>query len=73
MLYKKIVYLMLLDMLMSPACNGNGIVFFIGKISPKGEIQSSKFEKEVFVSLQSPKVRGKKVKIARIVYLDFIV
>jgi hypothetical protein len=32
-----------------------------------------KFEKEVFVSLQTPKVRGEKVKIARIVYLDFIV
>jgi len=40
---------MLLDMLMAPACNGNGIVFFIGKISSKGEIQNSKFEKEVFL------------------------
>jgi hypothetical protein len=36
-------------MLMSPVCNGNGIGFFIGKISPKGEIQISKFEKEVFL------------------------
>jgi hypothetical protein len=34
---------------MSPACNGNGIVFFIGKISPKGEIQNAKFKKEVFL------------------------
>jgi hypothetical protein len=58
---------------MSPACNGNGIVFLLDKISQKGGIQNSKFEKEVFVSLQSPKVRGKKEKIARIVYLDFIV
>jgi hypothetical protein len=40
---------MLLDMLMAPACNGNGIVFFTRKISSKGEIQNSKFEKEVFL------------------------
>jgi hypothetical protein len=40
---------MLLDMLMSLACNANGIVFFIGKILPKGEIQNSKLGKEVFV------------------------
>jgi hypothetical protein len=65
---------MLLDMLMSPVCNGNGIVFFIGKISPKGEIQNSKIRKRsVFVTLQSPKVRGKEVKLARIVYFLFIV
>jgi hypothetical protein len=40
---------MLLDMLMSLACNGNGIVFLIGKISPKGEIQNSKLGIEGFV------------------------
>jgi hypothetical protein len=34
---------------MSPACNGNGIIFFIGKIPPKDEIQNSKLEKEVFL------------------------
>jgi hypothetical protein len=35
---------------MSPACNGNGIVFFFfGKIFPKGEIQNENFEKEVFL------------------------
>jgi hypothetical protein len=51
---------MLLGMLMSPACNGNGIFFFIGKLSSKGEIQNSRFEKEVFVSLRRPKMRGKK-------------
>ncbi len=66
---------MLLDMLMAPACNGNGIVFFTRKISSKGEIQNSK--KKCFckslVTRSALEVRGKKVKIARIVYLVFIV
>ncbi len=37
-------------------------IFFIGKISPKGEIQNSKFGKEVFCKSSVTKSEGKRSK-----------
>ncbi len=47
--------------------------FFTGKISPKWEIKDSKFKKEVILEAFSHQMQGKKIKIARFIYLVFIV
>jgi hypothetical protein len=54
---------------MSPACNGNGIVFFLGKISPKGEIQNSK--KKCFCKSSVTKSEGEKSKNCQNCILGF--